>query len=110
MKQAELTFAEPRSGYLEPGALGYSNQTTSLAAAESVAGNAGTRRRAVFEFLVERGARGGTDEEIIDHFGGPTKANGIRPRRVELVNAGAIMESGHRITRSGRQALVWVAR
>ena len=71
--------------------------------------NTGLLRRKVFLFILEQGERGATDEEIIDRFSraGYTP-NGIRPRRVELVRAEFVVDSGaRRPTRSGRSAIVW---
>lgn len=81
---------------------------TSRAAAESVAGQAPSLRRAVYRALLEAGEGGCTDEEIQALLGlsGSTQ----RPRRVELVEAGLVRDSGRkRTTGSGRLAVVWVA-
>lgn len=97
-------------GYLDQNELPFvSKSETSLEAAESMRPNAGTKRAAVLAFITSRGWGGATDEEIIDHFGGPAVANGIHPRRVELERAGLVRDSGSvRRTRSGRFAAVWV--
>lgn len=82
---------------------------TSRAAAELAADGAETRRRAVLEYLRQCGEAGAIDEQIIDHFGGPAFANGIRPRRVELMQMGLVKDSGRtRRTEKGREAVVWV--
>ncbi len=50
-----------------------------------------------------------TDEEGINRTGIP--ASTYRPRRVELVEANRVLDSGRtRLTRSRRAAVVWVAR
>lgn len=97
-------------GYLEQDELPFvEDSKTSRAAAESMLPAADTKRGRVLAFITSRGWGGATDEEIIDHFGGPGVANGIRPRRVELEHAGLVRDSGSvRRTRSGRFAAVWV--
>lgn len=82
--------------------------TAHAAAARAPAGRAG---RAVRSYIVSRGLEGATDEQIIEAvtFLG-FAVNTIRPRRVELVRAGVVVDSGRvRATRSGRDAIVWVA-
>lgn len=81
---------------------------TSVAAAEGIEPRAETLRRAVLEFLRQRGEQGATDEEIQDALAMP--GNTARPRRRELQMAGLVVDSGNtRETRSGRQAVIWVA-
>lgn len=82
--------------------------TAQAAAARAPAGRAG---RAVRSFIASRGSMGATDEEIIEAVLPLGFAvNTIRPRRVELVRAGVVRNSGReRETRSGRDAIVWVA-
>lgn len=48
-----------------------------------------------------------TDEEIADHLG--MNPSTERPRRIELQEAGMVRPEGKRTTRSGRQAVAWVA-
>lgn len=64
-------------------------------------------RVAVYQaFLAARD--GMTDEEMQDALG--MEGSTERPRRVELVESGAVIDSGRtRSTKSGRQATVWVA-
>lgn len=70
------------------------------------------RQEEVLVAFLSRGARGFTDEELIyaisrQNGRGP---NSIRPRRVELFEAGHVHDSGQtRTTRAGRNAVVWVA-
>ena len=81
---------------------------TSLDAALEIAGVAGTLRRRVYDLLLESEA-GATDEEMqmILDLGGNT----LRPRRIELVTADLVYDSGEtRKTKSGRKATVWRAR
>jgi hypothetical protein len=62
----------------------------------------------VYGAIKDRIMTGATDEEICDIAGLP--GNTVRPRRGELVLAGLVKASGRtRATRSGRQAVVWVA-
>ena len=79
---------------------------TSVAAAEALAPevlNDGQRK--VLAYLEEHGPA--TDEEIIAGTGmNPSTA---RPRRIELVRHGLVVEAGTRKTASGRRATVWKA-
>ena len=85
-----------------------SHSETSRAAAEAIASKAGTIRRVILDFLVGLGDHGATDEEI--QTGLVMGANTQRPRRVELVRAGLVVDSGKtRPTLSGKAAVVWVA-
>lgn len=80
---------------------------TSHIAAHRVASKAPSLRRQVLEFLIARGTRGATDQEIQEALGLPS--NTEIPRRWELVKAGKIVDSGfRRSTRSGCAAAVWV--
>jgi hypothetical protein len=85
---------------------------TSIAAAESKRGNEDVNRRAVLEFLTQRGSFGATDDEM-QHFlnmEGSTQ----RPRRIKLCEDGIVvakLSDGNpveRPTRKGRMAQVWV--
>jgi hypothetical protein len=68
----------------------------------------GSKRRLVYDYVQVMGDIGATDEEIQDILG--MNPSTQRPRRVELVDAGLIRDSGAtRKTRSGRPAVVWVA-
>jgi len=81
---------------------------TSEAAAVSIAPHAGTLEAKIFAYLSGFPAgEGATDEEM--QFRIPMNANSQRPRRVALVNAGLVKDSGRtRPTISGNQAAVWV--
>jgi len=64
-------------------------------------------RLRVYEYL-RRHPDGLTDEELIEKSG--VNPNTMRPRRVELYAMGKIKDSGvRRQTRSGSEAVVWVA-
>lgn len=80
---------------------------TSRAAASEIIPVAGKQRRDVFE-LLKFYPDGLTDEQIAERLGlNPSSA---RPRRVECVKAGLVIDSGRtRKTRAGRRAVVWEA-
>lgn len=83
-----------------------SHSDTSCAAADRIKGVSGRLRREVYDWLAARGEAGGTDEEIQAALTMPSSTE--RPRRVELVRAGRVRDSGkRRSTRSGRKAVVW---
>lgn len=83
------------------------HSATSRDAAEKICGEAANLRAKVLAYIQGCGIDGATDEEGIDATGLP--ASTYRPRRVELVQAGLVMDSGReRPTRSGRKATVWV--
>jgi len=79
---------------------------TSMQAADSLTpATLNAMQRRVYEFLLDRGAAGATDEEMQN--GLPMPASTQRPRRVELARKGLIVEAGTRRTASGRMAAVW---
>lgn len=81
---------------------------TSEAAAKAIAERVPALRQKVYDFIASKGLGGATDEEVCDALKmiGSTE----RPRRIELVEAGKVVESGQRRpTKSGRQAIVWIA-
>lgn len=88
---------------------------TSMEAAIAAEPNAGTQRRRVLDVLrlstfpaVPAVISGLTDHEMqaILEMNPSTQ----RPRRVELVSAGLVKDSGNtRLTPSGKRAVVWVA-
>jgi len=81
---------------------------TSVAAAEAIAPVAATLRRMVYDAIAAAGVVGLTDEEMLAAVGLPPSSG--RPRRIELVRAGLVVDSGKtRRTRSGRSAVVWLA-
>lgn len=80
---------------------------TSRAAAEAIEPAAETLRRRVLDFLRGVADLGATDEDmqLIMKMNPSTQ----RPRRIELVEMGLVLDSGRtRPTRSGRKAVVWV--
>lgn len=84
------------------------HSTTFREAAEAIGPQAGTLRAQVLTWLRNRGPDGATDEEMQDGLG--MNPSTQRPRRVELVQGKHVVDSGRtRKTRSGRQAVVWVA-
>lgn len=80
---------------------------TSRAAAASIDGKQRHRDRVrVFGAFQSAGLEGLTDEELIDKTG--IAANTARPRRIDLVKENVVRDSGRsRVTKSGRQAVVW---
>ena len=84
------------------------HSATSRAAAEAIEPQAGNLRQDVLEAL--RLCPGGlTDQEIQDALSMP--AHTECPRRIELVRAGLVVDSGEvRKTKSGRNAVVWRAK
>jgi predicted ArsR family transcriptional regulator len=85
-----------------------SHSATSRDAALSILGSAAQSRLRVYNWLRQQ-HEGATDEEIAEALSmNPSSA---RPRRVELVAAGIVEDSGfRRRTHSGRKATVWSAR
>ncbi len=89
-------------------ALAHNGTPTSKAAAESMRHLSVTVRNRVYEHLLEQADYGATAAEIEDTM--CIAGNTLRPRLVELRQAGRIEDSGRtRPTPSGRQAVVWVA-
>jgi hypothetical protein len=81
---------------------------TSRDAAAKILPAVGTLRRKVLEALQAVGSQGMTDEELQSRLNltGSTQ----RPRRIELVAAGLVIDSGQRRpAESGRSAVVWVS-
>jgi hypothetical protein len=78
---------------------------TSIGAAEAIEPSAGTLRHAVYS-LLHANPQGMTDEEMQTAL--VMNPSTQRPRRIELVDAGFVRDSGRtRLTRSGRNAVVW---
>lgn len=81
---------------------------TSVAAAVAAEPSKGSTRAAVLAMLRRLGAHGATDEQMQRSL--RMNANTQRPRRVELVEAGLVVDSEMvRKTTFGRPAVVWVA-
>lgn len=80
---------------------------TSLNAAIGVTAKAPSLKAQVLAFIVQSGSEGLTDEEMQASI----DANTQRPRRVELVAEGEVVDSGRtRPTAHGKSAVVWVAK
>lgn len=81
-------------------------QRTSRAVAEKVLPRTGTLRRRVYEFYVQRGMLGATDEEaqaILNIDG-----NTMRPTRGSLVKDGYLVDTGTtRKNAKGHDCIVW---
>lgn len=87
--------------------VGAGARPTAQAAAEGVLVRSGTQRHRVLAALERTGDRGATDDEL----GGLTALalNSVRPRRLELVEAGYVMDSGDtRPSAQGNAAVVWL--
>lgn len=81
---------------------------TSKSAAAEIEGKARTLRGTVYTFLKISGMYGATDEELQIALG--MNPSTERPRRIELVELGLVKKRGKtRPTKSGRQAVVWIA-
>lgn len=79
---------------------------TSKDAADSIRPSTASLREKVYALIAS--SSGMTDEEI--QVALDMNPSTERPRRIELVNAGRVRDSGRtKATRSGRQAVVWVA-
>lgn len=99
MTQQTINFNAPR----------VRGSQTSTDAAESIAPAVGTLQARVYEFLKSKADRGATDEEM--QLGLDMSPSTQRPRRVELVRKGLVIDSGEkRETKSGRSAVVWKVR
>ena len=85
----------------KPGLVRHDHPDTSHAAALTVMPKTGTQRRRVLDFIGACGATGASDLEI--QLGLRLNGNSERPRRVELVDAGLIEDSG--VRREGH--IVW---
>lgn len=85
-----------------------SHSPASSQAAVAIEDRAGTLRRKVRDYLLNCGADGATDQEIQAAL--QMDPNTQRPRRIELVEARKVLDSGkQRKTLSGRAATVWIA-
>lgn len=92
----------------ETAKLSHNAKETSRLAALKMAPKAGTLREMVLRCIVVAGNYGRTDDAIVTNLG--KSPNSIRPRRVELVEGGFIIDSGRkRASEYGNDAIVWVA-
>jgi predicted ArsR family transcriptional regulator len=79
---------------------------TSREAASSIKGKAATLRDEVLEAIRRHPS---TDEQLAERL--VLSPNTCRPRRVELVDRGLVVDSGQRAkTASGRSAVVWIVK
>ena len=80
---------------------------TEREAARAVLPLSAKARRRVFDHLTVCGGEGATDIELADRLG--MNPSTVRPRRLELVESGVVVDSGEtRLTSSGRRAVVWI--
>lgn len=87
--------------------LAVASSPTSRAAAESVRPRAGSQAERVLAFVTDQADYGATDLEIQKSLNLPGDTQ--RPRRVALVRAGLLVDSGNtRTTPTGRDAVVWI--
>lgn len=90
----------------EPPAQGHSQ--TSTAAGAAIKPDRNRLRNRVLAFLRGCGSYGATDEEVQERLA--MNPSTQRPRRVELVEAGLVVDSGQtRLTKAGRKATIWTA-
>jgi hypothetical protein len=81
---------------------------TQVAAAAAVLPRTGTQRARVLEAIKGAGPAGMTDQEVAVRLA--MAENSVRPRRLELADAGLIEDSGERReTSGGNPAIVWIA-
>ena len=98
----EATRFEPVTKYQK-------HSPTSVAAAHAIESRAGSIRGRVYQWLMDEGQNGATDLEMQETL--DIQADTQRPRRRELQERGLVIDSGKtRKTRSGREAVVWLAK
>ena len=79
---------------------------TAHEAADRIEGASGKQRAAVLAEIIRSGELGRTDGELAEML--DLNPSSARPRRIELVEAGLIVDSGRtRKTASGRASVVW---
>lgn len=98
----QLPLFEPR-----PGIVGRRHPETAHEAAQAVTPRTGTQRRLILDWITRCGPAGATDFEIQQRLG--LDGNTERPRRLELEQAGLIVNSGRTRIHKGRRAIVWTA-
>jgi hypothetical protein len=81
------------------------SSVTSMASADAIGASLNALQRSVVSFLRTRGDHGATDEEIA--VGLQMNPSTARPRRIELVRRGLVVEAGTRKAMSGRYATAW---
>jgi transcription initiation factor IIE alpha subunit len=83
-------------------------QRTSIAAAQKVLPKTGSLRRKVYEYILNQGLRGATDQEIEKEL--HIEGNTVRPTRISLVKDGFIMDTGTtRKNQHKNDCIVWRA-
>jgi hypothetical protein len=81
-------------------------QRTSQSAAEKMFYESGTWRKRVYDFVVDKGFNGATDQEMQEYF--QKSGDTIRPVRISLVKDLILMDSGRtRANSSGNQCIIW---
>lgn len=81
---------------------------TSVAAARAALPRSGTQRARILEAVLDahrRGAGGACDVELSRHLA--LGLNSVRPRRLELLEAGLVVDTGHTRQHDGRAHTVW---
>jgi transcription initiation factor IIE alpha subunit len=83
-------------------------QRTSIAAAQKVYPRTGSLRMKVYEFILNQGLRGATDQEIEKTLS--IDGNTVRPTRISLVKDGYILDTGTtRKNKHDNDCIVWRA-
>jgi hypothetical protein len=83
-------------------------QRTSVAAALSALPRSGTIRRKVYDYFVDRGLRGATDQEV--EIALQISGNTLRPTRGSLVKDGYLIDTGTtRKNYNQQDCIVWRA-
>ena len=103
------TLFDPPSPSEPMRAPGQAHSKTSMAAARAIEGKSDSIRGLVYRTFLGRVEDGVTDDELFNYWPSQSQSP-LRPRRIELVKLGLVKDSGKtRKTRSGRQAVIWVA-
>ena len=90
------------------GAIAKNAQRTSVAAALSALPRTGTIRRKVYEYFLDRGLRGATDQEV--EIALQLSGNTLRPTRGSLVKDGYLIDTGTtRKNYNQQDCIVWRA-
>ena len=87
---------------IHPVPLAQVHSEASVKAAESMRGKTESIRKMVLKLLEVRPM---TDEQLVEMLEMP--ANTVRPRRIELYQAGLVVKAGTVIAKSGRSATLW---
>jgi transcription initiation factor IIE alpha subunit len=88
--------------------IAHNAQRTSIAAAQKVYPRTGSLRMKVYEFILNQGLHGATDQEIEKTLS--IDGNTVRPTRISLVKDGYIMDTGTtRKNKHNNDCIVWRA-